>query len=361
MPLNINLPVDRLPNTPGHTIGHNLANEAINRTAAAVDALHDLGRTGRLSDAADLTTAGMAVGWVVAVAAIADGRPTFELIEQTGGAPVPDDATVFTKGVARLLGGTADAPTVPWASVTGKPSIPTAPGDIGAQPAGSYATSAALAAGLADKLDSSALPTALATKADTAHTHLVSDIVATGVRDATTALHGDGVWRVPAGGGGPAVASVHTISSSGAALTLDAAAAQGSIKVVTLTANCVFTLTGAVAGQRTAMEVALIQDGTGSRTVTWPGSVQWFGGTPVLLTAAGSVDRFLLTSYNGGSVWYGEPLGRGYSIASMTGLQTALNAKVTSSPTGLTLWKGTQAAYDAIGTKDASTVYAITG
>lgn len=54
-----------------------------------------------------------------------------------GGAETPD-ATTSTKGKARLLGGTAEAPTVPWAAVTGAPSIPDSAGDIGAQPAGTY-------------------------------------------------------------------------------------------------------------------------------------------------------------------------------------------------------------------------------
>jgi hypothetical protein len=46
------------------------------------------------------------------------------------------------------------------------------------------------------------LQTALDGKAPTAHQHGVTDLTATGTRDASTVLHGDNVWREPAGGGG---------------------------------------------------------------------------------------------------------------------------------------------------------------
>jgi hypothetical protein len=49
------------------------------------------------------------------------------------------------------------------------------------------------------------------------------------------------------------------------------------------------------------------------------------------------------------------------AISTVTSLQTTLDAKVAAVTTGAKLWIGTQAAYDAIGTKDATTLYAITG
>lgn len=67
------------------------------------------------------------------------------------------DATTTTKGAVQLagdLGGTAAAPTVPG----------------------------------------------LAGKANTTHTHGVADINATGTRDGSTFLRGDGAWAVPGGG-----------------------------------------------------------------------------------------------------------------------------------------------------------------
>src|SRR5690606_13921792 len=65
----------------------------------------------------------------------------------------------------------------------GAPFIPTEPDDIGAQPAGSYATTSQLAG-----------------KADAEHTHGVEDIDATGTPSSSTFLRGDGAWATPAGG-----------------------------------------------------------------------------------------------------------------------------------------------------------------
>jgi hypothetical protein len=106
---------------------------------------------------------------------------------------------------------------------------------------------------------------------------------------------------------------VHAVGNSGTALTLDAASPSGSIKTVTLSANCTFTLTGATTGQATTLELVLTQDGTGARTVTWPTSVRWSGGTPALSTAAGAVDRIVLTSYTGGTTWLGDLVGKAYA------------------------------------------------
>ncbi|MGI0075916.1 MAG: hypothetical protein ACREAU_00740, partial [Nitrosopumilaceae archaeon] len=48
------------------------------------------------------------------------------------------------------------------------------------------------------------------------------------------------------------------------------------------------------------------QDGTGSRTITWPGSVRWSGGTPpTLTTTAGKTDLFTFVTTTGGTIWYG--------------------------------------------------------
>jgi hypothetical protein len=73
-----------------------------------------------------------------------------------------------------------------------------------------------------------------------------------------------------------------------------------------LDANCTFTFTGASSGRACALTLHLVQDATGSRTVTWPASVDWPGGTaPVLSTAANAVDVLTLHTVNGGTTWYG--------------------------------------------------------
>ena len=106
---------------------------------------------------------------------------------------------------------------------------------------------------------------------------------------------------------------VHAVGNSGTALTLDASSASGAVKTITLTGNCTFTLTGAASGRAVGLELILTQDGTGSRTVTWPASVKWSGGAPVLSTAAGAVDRVVLVSYNNGTTWYADLIGKAYA------------------------------------------------
>ena len=65
---------------------------------------------------------------------------------------------------------------------------------------------------------------------------------------------------------------------------------SGQVQKITLTAAPVaLTLSNPIAGSQ--YTVLFIQDGTGSRTVTWPATVKWPAGTPpTLTTAAGAVD-----------------------------------------------------------------------
>ena len=49
----------------------------------------------------------------------------------------------------------------------------------------------------------------------------------------------------------------------------------------------------------------MVQDGTGSRTATWPASVKWPSGTaPTLTTTASSVD--IVSFYYDGTNYYGQ-------------------------------------------------------
>ena len=71
----------------------------------------------------------------------------------------------------------------------------------------------------------------------------------------------------------------------------------------TLTGNCTFTFT-APPGP-CSLILKLVQDGGGSRTVTWPATVHWPGGTaPTLTTVGGKVD--LITFYYDGSTYFGN-------------------------------------------------------
>lgn len=98
------------------------------------------------------------------------------------------------------------------------------------------------------------------------------------------------------------VENVNTVAASGAALTLPDVTVD-TMHLVTLTANCVLTFPGPGAGR--SFLLALKQDATGTRTVTWPGTVKWPGGTaPTLTTTAGKTDLLSFTSVDGAS-WLG--------------------------------------------------------
>lgn len=71
----------------------------------------------------------------------------------------------------------------------------------------------------------------------------------------------------------------------------------------TLTGNCTFTFT-APPGP-CSLVLKLIQDGTGSRLVTWPATVHWSGGTaPTLTTTLNKVD--IVTFYYDGTTYFGN-------------------------------------------------------
>lgn len=118
-------------------------------------------------------------------------------------------------------------------------------------------------------------------------------------------------WVDPAtlDAGGPDVTLV-VVAATGAAETVDCSVAR--TYDLTLTANCTLTLTGAVNAEAHFLTLLLRQDGTGSRTVTWPASVEWPDDTaPTLATAANAVDTVTLLTVDGGTTWYGFPIGGG--------------------------------------------------
>ena len=84
---------------------------------------------------------------------------------------------------------------------------------------------------------------------------------------------------------------------------------------VTLTANCTFTFSAPPAsGTSGSFTLFLNQDGTGSRTATWPGSVKWAGGTaPTLTTTASRTDILVFTTIDAGTIWYGAVSGQDFS------------------------------------------------
>ena len=98
--------------------------------------------------------------------------------------------------------------------------------------------------------------------------------------------------------------------NSSTAITLDLA--NGTVQIITLTGNCVYTFPTPVAGKR--FTLIHLQDATGSRTVTWPSTVDWPSATaPTLTATALKADKFVFTAISGTS-WLGSVAGQNYTV-----------------------------------------------
>lgn len=99
--------------------------------------------------------------------------------------------------------------------------------------------------------------------------------------------------------------------NSSTAITLDLA--NGNVQKLTLTANCTVTLTSPASGAMRSLTLLVFQDATGSRTITWPGTVKWGNaGAPVLTTTASKMDMISLFTVDGGTNWYGALGAKGF-------------------------------------------------
>ena len=98
--------------------------------------------------------------------------------------------------------------------------------------------------------------------------------------------------------------------NSSTAITLDLA--NGTVQIITLTGNCVYTFPTPVAGK--SFTLIHLQDATGSRTVTWPATVDWPSATaPTLTATALKADKFVFTAISGTS-WLGSVAGQNYTV-----------------------------------------------
>jgi hypothetical protein len=181
----------------------------------------------------------------------------------------------------------------------------------------------------------------------------VSKLNATGTADATTFLHGDNSWATvsaqvyPAAGiavstgtawstsltapSGAIVGTTDTqtvtnktieagtftngyteetvTANTSTAYTIDLV--NGSVQILTLTGNCTFTFPTATAGR--SFILILKQDGTGSRTATWPAAVKWPAGTaPTITSTASKSDKYIFTA--DGTNWIGSNAGQNYTL-----------------------------------------------
>jgi hypothetical protein len=92
-----------------------------------------------------------------------------------------------------------------------------------------------------------------------------------------------------------------TTDTDGSTVTFDLSVSDWH--QLTLGGNRTLALANATTGQQ--FTLILIQDGTGSRTVTWFSTIKWPGGTaPTLTTTAGGIDVFTFKCY-GSATFYG--------------------------------------------------------
>ena len=95
-------------------------------------------------------------------------------------------------------------------------------------------------------------------------------------------------------------------ANSSTAYTIDLT--TGNVFKITMTGNCTFTFSNPPAsGTAGSFTLILIQDGTGSRTATWPASVKWAAATaPTLTTTATTgTDVLAFLTTDGGTRWEG--------------------------------------------------------
>ncbi len=81
--------------------------------------------------------------------------------------------------------------------------------------------------------------------------------------------------------------------------------ANGNVHSLTMTGNVTLSFSNVPAGTNCcSVTLFLIQDGTGSRIPTFPGSVIWPGGSaPTFTTTAGHVDQVVMTTVDAGTTW----------------------------------------------------------
>jgi hypothetical protein len=91
---------------------------------------------------------------------------------------------------------------------------------------------------------------------------------------------------------------LYAVGNSGTSKTIDRV--NGYHQTVTMTGNCTFTFTDRKA-KGDLLTLELTQDGTGSRTATWPSNFKKAGGTLTLTTTAGVTD--VITARWDGTNW----------------------------------------------------------
>lgn len=97
---------------------------------------------------------------------------------------------------------------------------------------------------------------------------------------------------------------INALGNTGASATVNLA--NGNFVTATLTNNCTFTFTTGIGTGAQGFTLFLTNDATPSRTITWPVTVKWPGGsTPVRTETANKTDVYSFFTFDNGSNWYG--------------------------------------------------------
>jgi hypothetical protein len=102
----------------------------------------------------------------------------------------------------------------------------------------------------------------------------------------------------------------NAIGNTVASQTIDIT--SGNVITATLNvATTTFTFSNpSASGSCCSFTLILTQDASGSRAVTWPGSVQWASSTaPTLSSGAADVDVFAFITVDAGTAWFGFTAG----------------------------------------------------
>jgi hypothetical protein len=133
------------------------------------------------------------------------------------------------------------------------------------------------------------------------------DITTLGLTAASKAVTADanGVVNFDAG----TTDDVNTITSSSNAATINLR--LGNVFEHDLTENVTYTFSNPGASGTATVFVLKIIQGSSARVITWPGSVDWSGGSaPTLSTGNDDVDVFVFFSIDGGTTYYGFTAGQ---------------------------------------------------
>ena len=97
---------------------------------------------------------------------------------------------------------------------------------------------------------------------------------------------------------------INSLGNTGTSATINLA--NGNFVTATLTDNCTFTFTTGIGTGSQAFTLFLTNDATPSRSITWPVTVKWPGGsTPVRTETANKTDVYSFFTFDNGSNWYG--------------------------------------------------------